>query len=110
MALQVHQVALETIVALRPLVGRIRRFDRSLYAQLTRAASSAVLNIAEAEYSDPGNRTARFHTAAGSANETRAALAVAVAWGYVSEAHARPAAERLDRVIAMLFRLTRGSR
>jgi transposase len=45
MALQVHQVALETIVALRPLVGRIRRFDRCLCVQLTRAASSAVLNI-----------------------------------------------------------------
>jgi four helix bundle protein len=109
MALQVHHVALETIMALRPLVGRLKRFDRSLCAQLVRAASSTVLNIGEAEYSDPGNRRARLYTAAGSANETRSALAVAVAWGYVSQAHARPANERLDRVIAMLFRLTRRS-
>ena len=107
MALQVHQVALETITALRPLVPLIRRHDRSLAVQLTRAASSIVLNVGEAEYSDPGNRRARLHSAAGSANETRSALLVAAAWGYVSEPRARPAAELLDRVVAMLWRLTR---
>jgi four helix bundle protein len=108
MALKVHHVALETITALRTLLPRIRRHDRSLAVQLTRAASSVVLNIGEAEYSDPGNRRARLNSAAGSANESRSALLVALAWGYVTEAQARPAAERLDRVIAMLWRLTRG--
>jgi four helix bundle protein len=109
MALKVHQVALETITALRPLMPRIQRQDRSLSVQLTRAVSSVVLNIGEAEYSDPGNRRARLHSAAGSANESRSALLVAVAWGYVSEPQAWPAAELLDRVVAMLWRLTRGS-
>jgi len=47
MPLQVHQVALETITALRPLMPRIRRHDRSLTVQLKRTASSAVLNIGE---------------------------------------------------------------
>jgi len=42
-----------------------------------------VLNIAESEYSDPGNKRARLFTAAGSANESRSAVRVAVAWGYV---------------------------
>jgi hypothetical protein len=46
--------------------------------------------------------------ATGSANESRWALLVALAWGYVSAAQARPAAELLDRVVAMLWRLTRG--
>jgi four helix bundle protein len=86
----------------------IQRRDRSLASQLTRAASSIVLNIGEAEYSDPGNRRARFHSAAGSANETRSALQVALAWGYIRESQARPAAELLDRVLAMLWLLTRG--
>ena len=108
MPLKVHQVALETITALRPLMPRIRRHDRSLAVQLARAASSTVLNIGEAEYSDPGNRRARLHSAAGSANESRSALLVAVAWGYVSEQQARPAAEYLDRVVAMLYRLNCG--
>ena len=108
MALQVHQVALETITALRPLMPRIRRHDRSLAMQLARAASSAVLNIAEAEHSDPGNRRARLHSAAGSANESRSALLVALAWGYLSQQQAQPATEMLDRVVAMLWRLTHG--
>jgi len=108
MALKVHQVALETITALRPLIPRIRRHDRSLAIQLTRAASSAVLNIGEAEYSDPGNRRARLHSAAGSANESRSALLVALAWGYLSRMQAEPASRRLDRVIAMLWKLTHG--
>jgi hypothetical protein len=50
MALIVHQVALETITELRPLVARIAGRDRSLAQQLQRAASSAALNIGEAEH------------------------------------------------------------
>ena len=108
MPLIVHQVALETISELRPLAMRIARHDRSLAQRLRRAASSTALNIGEAEYSDPGNRRARFHSAAGSAGETRVALEVAVAWGYISQAHAATALEALDRVVGMLWRLSRG--
>ena len=82
MEFEVESVSLELIAALRPLALRIRRHDRSLADQLVRAASSVTLNIAEAKYSDPGNKKARFFTAAGNANETLAALRVAVAWGY----------------------------
>ena len=103
-----HDVALQAITELNPLVGRIRRHDRSLAQQLTRAASSIVLNIAEAEYSDPGNRRARLFTAAGSANESRAALRVAIAWGYVGEPAARQSLASLDRVVGMLWGLTHG--
>ena len=73
MALQVHAVALDMIGALRPLVPRIARHDRSLADQLRRAASSVVLNLAEMERSDAGNARARLCTAAGSLSETRAA-------------------------------------
>ena len=108
MKLKVSRLALETIATLRPLVARIRRHDRSLAVQLVRAASSCALNLGEGEYSDPGTRRARYSNAAGSANETRAALSVAVAWGYLSRAQAEPASRRLDRVIAMLWKLTHG--
>ena len=64
MALQVVGVSLEMIAAVRPLVPKIRRHDRSLADQLVRAASSVALNAAEAEYSDPGNKRARLFTAA----------------------------------------------
>ena len=48
MALQVEEYAHELIAALQPLVARIKRQDKSLADQLTRAASSIALNIAEA--------------------------------------------------------------
>jgi hypothetical protein len=66
--------------------------------QLVRAASRVALNIAEAEYSNPGNKRARFFTAAGSANESLAALRVAVAWGYFREDEAEGL---VRRVLAM---------
>jgi four helix bundle protein len=96
------------VAAVRPLVARIKRQDRSLADQLVRAASSVALNIAEAEYSDPGNKRARLFTAAGSANETRAALRLGVAWGYFGERDAEQAVALVGRVVAMLWRLTRG--
>jgi len=95
------------VAALRPLIPRIRRHDRSLADQLVRAASSVVLNVSEAEYSDPGNKKARFFTAAGSANETRAAIRVAVAWGYFGTGEAEAAEGLVGRVLAMLWKLTR---
>jgi four helix bundle protein len=107
MALQVAAVSLELITAVRPLVGRVRRYDRSLADQLVRAASSVSLNIGEARYSDPGNERARLHRAAGSAGEVRVAPQVAIAWGYFAEVDAAPALALVDRVVAMLWRLTR---
>ena len=108
MALQVAELSIEVVEALRPLVSRVKRQDRSLADQLVRAASSVALNIAEGEHSDAGNRKAQFYTAAGSANETLAALRVAAAWGYFPGSEAQTAAELLRRVIAMLWKLTRG--
>ncbi len=102
----VGEVSFQLIAALRPLVPRIKRHDRALADQLRRAASSVALNVAEADYSDPGNKRARLFTVAGSANETRAALRVAVDWGYCEVVEAAAARGLLDRIIAMLWRLT----
>jgi four helix bundle protein len=99
MALQVAGLSIEMIEALRPIVPRIKRHDRSLADQLVRAASSVALNIAEGEHSDPGNRKARFFTAAGSANETLTALRVAVAWGYFAPGEAEEASVLLWRIL-----------
>ncbi len=103
----VEGLSVQVIEALYPLIGRIKKRDRSLADQLVRAATSVALNISESNYSDPGNRRSRLFTAAGSANEVRAALRVAVAWGYCTERQIRTASETLDRVIAMLWKLTR---
>ena len=107
MSLKVAEVAYEVIAELRPLMPRIKRADRSLADQLLRAANSMVLNIGEAQYSDPGNRRSRFYTAAGSANETRSALRLATAWGYVAADQIERSRALLDEVMAMLWRLSR---
>ncbi len=105
-ALQVVELSFQAIEALRPLVVRIKRCDRSLADQLTRAATSVALNIAEGDMSQGGNRTARFFTAAGSANESLAALRAAVAWRYVTSDEAESAGGFLRRILAILWKLT----
>ncbi len=107
MALLVAEIGFEMVAAVRPVVVRIRQRDRSLADQLVRAANSVVLNIAEAEGSDAGNRRARFYTAAGSANESLAALRLAGAWGYVAQADAEAGSVLLRRIVAMLWKLAR---
>ena len=108
MALQVAELSLELIETLRPLVPRIKAKDKSLADQITRSASSIALNIGEAELSDPGNRRARFFSAAGSAGETLTAVRVAIAWRYFAVDEGEAAVGLLRRIIAILWKLTRG--
>ena len=107
MAFQVEEAAYELVAELRLILPGIRSRERALADQLTRVASSVALNIAESNYSDPGNRRARLFTAAGSANETRSVLRVATEWGHCAPAQTERARALLDRIIAMLWKLTR---
>ena len=90
-----------------PLLHAIREEDKSLAAQLKRAAQSVVLNIAEPRGNDAGNAKARFSTACGSAKEVRAALNVASDWGYVETHKATHLDEKLDEVCAITWCLGR---
>jgi four helix bundle protein len=106
MTLQVHEVTLELIRALKPLVAIIARHDRSLAEQLKRSGSSIALALGEGAYSRKGNQPARFQEALASAGETRTALRVALAWEYVSQAQTETAFALVDRVVGMCWRLT----
>ena len=110
MALIVHDVALDMARQLLPLLEEIGRHDPALRQQMQAAAASVVLNIGEAAYSQGRNEQARFHSAAGSASETRSGLKLALAWGYVSPAPGAAVDQLLDRVLAMLWRLCRHRR
>jgi four helix bundle protein len=101
--LHVLDHAVLAVEVLRPVVGKIRGHDKCLADQLRNAASSMVLNIGEAAYSDPGNQRARLATACGSANEARVALRLAAAWGYAADEDTSSADTKLDGVIAQLY-------
>ena len=87
-------------------VRAIEKRDADLARQLRRCAASVVLNCAEGTYSTRGTQRVRFESALGSAAETRAALEVAEAFGYVDAIDAETR-DRLDRIIATLWKLTR---
>jgi len=85
--------------------GALRRTDRDLEDQLRRALTSISLNLAEGNRSHGRNRIARFSTSAGSCSEARAALSVAVAWGYVDGSDVEAGEHVLDRLAGMLHGL-----
>ena len=99
-----YDAALGLVAALRPVLEQLKKGDRALSDQLRRAASSVALNIAEGNRRTGQDRLQFFRIAAGSAAEVRAALEVARAWGSIEAA--LPAEAELDRVLAMLWRLT----
>ena len=108
MSLHVHSLAISAISSFKPALLAIRRHDRNLASQLRNALTSVALNIGEAEYSDPGTMRTRLHSAAGSANEVRSSIAVAIAWGYVKNHEVAEGLDFINRTLAMLFRLIHG--
>ncbi len=102
---QVLDLAIQAVETLRSPIARIRSCDRDLGEQIRRALSSVALNIGEGSGNEGGTRLARFSSAAGSYAEVRAALRVAIAWGYVTASEVEPGEQLLDRIAAMLHRL-----
>ena len=102
--LQIHDVMLDAIATMRPVVRAIERCDRDLACQLRRAASSVVLNLAEGSGSAGGVRRQRYRTALGSARETWSCLRVAEAAGYIESLPSTLPA-LMNRVIGTLVRV-----
>ena len=106
MALIVYDLALQMLRRIKPLIDKVARHDRNLADQMHRSAQSSFLNLAEARSARGRNEVAKFTVALCETRETRAAVAVAVAWGYVTEAESQPSDADLDRMGAMLWGLT----
>ncbi len=99
-----YEISKQLIVSLRPLVPVIRSNDRDLADQLRRAAQSVLLNLGEGQKFQNGNRRKHYEIAQGSANEVKAALDAAEAWGWIEERGEER--ELLDRLLAVLWKLT----
>ncbi len=100
------EVALELVAVLHPIVAKIASHDAGLAKQLRNALSSMPLNVSEGNRRLGRDRIHLWSMAAGSADEVRTCLGIALAWGYVDEATLKEPLELLDRELAMLWRLT----
>jgi four helix bundle protein len=100
------EVSLTVLEQLAPIEVKLRQRRKSLADQVGRAAESIALNVGEARARAGLDRADLFRRAAGSASELTAALRIARARGHIT-AHELDSVEApLDRVRAMLWRLT----
>ena len=100
------EVSLQVLERLAPIEVRIRRKSASLAKQLARALESVALNLGEGRARRGGDQRRHYEMAAGSAREVGVALRIARAKQYVTAEELAPVDELLDRVRAMLYRLT----
>ena len=106
MAFDALEVALSVIPLIAGHLEKIARRDRDLARQIRRATHSFPQNIAEGRERKGGDRLYHYTVAFGSTAEVVTSLRIALGFGYVEAADiAAPLAE-LDRVRAMLWRLT----
>ena len=101
------EMSLQFLERLVPIETRIRQRSASLAKQLANASESIALNLGEGRSRRDGDKRRHFEIAAGSATEVGVALRIAVAKRYVTAAEVAEVDEVLDRVRAMLWRLTR---
>jgi four helix bundle protein len=106
MAFEALEMSLVVLEALAPVEARVRQKRRSLADEIGRAAESVALNVSEARERAGLDRADLFRRAAGSANELTTALRIAKARGYITAAEHGAVEAALDRVRAMLWRLT----
>ena len=83
---------------------RLKR--KSLADEIGRAAESVALNVSEARARAGLDRADMYRRAAGSASELTTALRIARARGYITDAEYGAVDVALDRVRAMLWKLT----
>jgi four helix bundle protein len=101
------EIAHDAVQHIGPIVRTLVRLDPNLADQLKRAATSVVSNIAEGAGLAGARRVQHYRYAAGSAREASSQLRVALAWGHVDAATIAAPLALLDRVAAILWRLTR---
>lgn len=101
------EVSLQFLEELAPLEARIRRKSASLGKQLANASESIALNLGEGRRRRDGDRRRHYEMADGSASEVTTALHIAVRKRYITAEQLAAIDATLDRVRAMLYRLTK---
>jgi four helix bundle protein len=102
------EFALTAIDQLATVEAKLRKRRKSLADQAARAADSIALNLSEGSPRAGLDRIDLFRKADGSARELTTALHIARARGYITAADFAAVDAPLDRVRAILWRVTRG--
>ena len=102
-----YDLALDIIRTLRAPLAVIRRHDAALAKQGQNAATSVLLNLAEGNGRDGGDRLHHFRIALGSLREVGAVLDIAAAFGWLDEP---PLAAERDRLCGLIYGLQRRQR
>jgi four helix bundle protein len=100
------ELAVKVLERLDPIELRIRSKNNSLAKQLASASESVALNLAEGRGRRDGDKRRHYEIASGSASELTAALRIAVAKRYVTWDELVEVESILDRLRAILWRLT----
>ncbi len=100
------EISLQLIQALRAPAQKLQQIDRDETNQLRRAASSVAHNVSEGRRRAGKDRVHLWRVAAGSADEVRTSVRVALAWGWLEQDEVASALVLVDRVLAMLWKLT----
>ena len=103
---EAHEIAVEIVKLVKPVLDAVASHDPDLQKQLRRAAPSILFNISEGSRRTGKDRTFLFNVAAGSAAEVRDVITVAEAWGFVSPSSTLALRDRLERELKILWRLT----
>jgi four helix bundle protein len=106
MAFDALEMSLVVLEQLAPVEARVRQKRKSLADEIGRAAESVALNVSEARQRVGLDRADLYRRAAGSASELTTALRIARARSYISIDEHDAVERALDRVRAMLWRLT----
>lgn len=106
MSFDALEMSLTVLDQLATVESKIRQRRKSLADEIGRAAESVALNVSEGRLRAGLDRADLFRRAAGSASELTTALRIARARGYITAADFTAIDAALDRVRAMLWRLT----
>jgi four helix bundle protein len=105
--MKIYAIAIAMVKSVCALSRKVQQYDPDLARQMRRACTSVPLNMAEGWHAVAGNRVARFNTAISEARETVSCLDVSVAVGYLADAEVGMDLDRLDHIVATLWKLSR---
>jgi four helix bundle protein len=108
--MKIYSKVIAMVKSVCALSRKVQQHDPDLARQMRRACMSVALNMLEGWHARAGNRVARFGIAMSEARETVGCLDVSAAVGYLTDAEIAEDLDRLDHIVAVLWKLSRTRR